>query len=178
MEAEPATNRRLEIAARLNLRSSWNSPPVADWHHGPTTETLEASIQNYLGLRQSAMLNRRMPLHGLLAVLLALMAQLGTGARIPRVDAFAQIVGANALCHSADESGTNPSQPPSHPADCLACPLCVAVQAPAATLIHEGAVAIHRGVVAVLRPELPPPSTAPPFYRWQPSQPRAPPTYS
>ena len=125
------------------------------------------------------MLNRRVPLHGLLAVLLALMAQLGIGASVPRVDVFAQIVGAEAaLCHAADERGTNPSQPPNHPADCLVCPLCIAVHTAAATLICEGAVAMNRSVVVVLRPELPPPSTAPPIHHWLPSKPRAPPIYS
>ena len=124
------------------------------------------------------LLNRRVSLHGLLAVLLALVAQLGVGATVPRVDVFAQFVGAEApLCHAADERGTNPSQPPSHPADCLVCPFCIAVHAPAATLICEGAVAMNRSVVAALRPELPPPSTAPPYHRL-PSQPRAPPIYS
>lgn len=124
------------------------------------------------------MLNRRVPLHGLLAVLLALMAQLGIGASVPRIDVFAQIVGVNALCHAADERGANPSQPPIHPADCLVCPLCIAVHAPAAILIYERAVVMHRGIIAVLRPELPPPSTAPPSHHWPPSQPRAPPIYS
>jgi hypothetical protein len=118
------------------------------------------------------------PLPGLLAVLLALMAQLGVGASVPRVDIFAQIVGAEALCHAADERGGGPSQPPVHPADCLVCPFCVAVRAPSPTLIADVAISASRGTVAVLRPELPPPSTAPPSRRWPPSQPRAPPFYS
>ena len=125
------------------------------------------------------MLNRRVPLYGLLAVLLALMAQLGIGASVPRVGVFAQIAGAEApLCHAADERGPNPAQPPIHPADCLVCPLCIVVHTPAATLMCEGVVAINRGVVTVLRPELPPPSTAPPTHHRLPSQPRAPPIYS
>ena len=143
-----------------------------------TTGTIEASTEKHPGLRRPAMLNRRMPLLGLLAVLLALMAQLSMGASVPRVDVFAQTVGDQAPCHTADERGPNPSQPPIHPADCLVCPFCIAVHAPAPTLISERAIPASRGIVAVLRPELPPPSTAPPCHHWPPGQPRAPPIYS
>ena len=57
------------------------------------------------------MLNRRVPVHGLLAVLLALMAQLGIGATVPRLDPLARIVSAEILCHAPDGAGDTPPAP-------------------------------------------------------------------
>jgi hypothetical protein len=124
------------------------------------------------------MSNRRIPFHGLFAVLLALMAQLGIGACVPRPDAFAQIIGTEILCHSPDGAGGSPAPAPMHPLECVVCPLCVALHAPPAILVSDVADLAPSAVVVVLHSELPPPSTAPPSSRRAPSQPRAPPTYS
>jgi hypothetical protein len=125
------------------------------------------------------MLNRRLPLHGLLAVLLALMVQLGTGARVPRADPLAIASDVSDICHATDGSGGPPSAPaPAHPADCAVCPLCVALHTPAMALIVPVSSVPAPQIVTVLRGELPPPSTAPPANRHPPSQPRAPPLTS
>jgi hypothetical protein len=120
------------------------------------------------------MLNRGGRLFGLFGVLLALMVQLGAGASVPRID---PISGA-ALCHAADDAGGAPSQAPSHPVDCLLCPLCIALHAPSAILVSVGATPLPSGATVVLKTELPPPSTAPPSPHRPPSQPRAPPIFS
>jgi hypothetical protein len=119
------------------------------------------------------MLNRRFPLSGLFAALLALMANLGVGAAVPRID---PIVGLGVLCHPEDSG--SPSKTPYHPADCPVCPLCVAMHAPAATLVASVTAPLPPAVAVVVKTELPPPSTAPPASYRPPSQPRAPPTVS
>ncbi len=125
------------------------------------------------------MLNRRLPLHGLLAVLLALVVQLGVGATVPRSDPGAIIAGDEAICHAqANGPGNTPDRPPTHPADCLVCPLCVALHAASATLVPPEVALSRTTVMVVLRSELPPPSTAPPSRHRPASQPRAPPTIS
>ena len=124
------------------------------------------------------MLNRRVPFHGLLAVLLALMAQLGIGASVPRLDPLALIISVETLCHTPGGAGDAPAPAPMHPLDCLVCPLCVAVQTPSITLISDAAIPMPSAAVVVLRSELPPPSTAPPSSHRPPSQSRAPPTIS
>ncbi len=121
------------------------------------------------------MLSRRLNLHGLFAVLLALMAQLGVGATVPRLDPIALVTGAAQLCHVDDDAGGTPNHAPGHPADCLICPLCAALHAPPATLVSGPPELAPPGVAVVIRSELPPPSTAPPAPRRSPSQPRAPP---
>ena len=124
------------------------------------------------------MSSRRIRFHGLLPVLLALMAQLSIGASVPRLNPLAQILGTEILCHTSDEAGGNSTPSPGHPIDCLVCPLCVAVHAPPATLLASASASVPLTMVVVLRPELPPPSTAPPSSHRPPSQPRAPPTFS
>jgi len=124
------------------------------------------------------MLRRPLHLHGLFALLLALMAQLGAGASVPRLDPVLRITGAAALCHTTDDTGGTPNRSPAHPPDCLVCPLCVALHAQAIPLISEAAALAPPTVPAERRPELPPPSTAPPARHRPPSQPRAPPVYT
>lgn len=119
------------------------------------------------------MLNRRFHLPGLFAVLLALMAQLGAGASVPRID---PVAGVGILCHT-DDNGA-PSKTPGHPVDCPLCPLCVALHAPAVPLVSAAAAVTPPSTVVVLKTELPPPSTAPPAAYRPPSQPRAPPIFS
>ena len=121
------------------------------------------------------MLRRRFHLFGLLAVLLALMAQLGAGASVPRVDLVAT---EGMLCHTDDGGTGSPSNAPSHSGDCLICPLCVALHVQPAPLVSAIVSLMPPDSVVLLKAELPPPSTAPPTLRRPPSQPRAPPTFS
>jgi hypothetical protein len=120
------------------------------------------------------MMASRFHLSGLFAVLLALMAQLGAGAAVPRID---PVVAAAVLCHT-DDNGNAPTHSPSHLPDCLVCPLCATLHGQQAMLIAEAPRLIPPPVPAVRRAELPPPSTAPPALHRPPSQPRAPPTLS
>jgi hypothetical protein len=124
------------------------------------------------------MLSRRFHLPGLFAVLLALMAQLGAGASIPQPGPLALLAGAATICHADEDPGSPPSHTPGHPADCLVCPLCVALHAPAAPLIAEGPRLTPPRLRTERRAELPPPSTAPPAPQHPPGQPRAPPLHS
>jgi hypothetical protein len=121
------------------------------------------------------MRSRRFQLPGLIAVLLALMAQLGMGASVPRID---PIAAAGVLCHSEDGGSGGPSKAPAHSSDCLVCPLCVALHASSVALVSDVSTPMPRDVGVVIKSELPPPSTAPPAPHRPPSQPRAPPTYS
>ena len=93
------------------------------------------------------MSNRRIPFHGLLAVLLALMAQLGIGASVPRIDPIAQLIGAEILCHAADDAGGTPTPGPMHPPYCLMCPLCGVLHTPQATLVSNEMVLTPSAVV-------------------------------
>jgi hypothetical protein len=124
------------------------------------------------------MLNRRAPISGLLAALLALMAQLGIGMSVPRFDPLAQLAAAETLCHMSDGAGDTQSPAPAHPLDCLACLLCGPVHTAPAVLASNEAVPMPPLVDVVIRPELPPRSTAPPTLHHSSVQPRAPPAYS
>jgi len=128
-------------------------------------------------VKHHKMLSRRFHVHGLFALLLALMVQLAVGASVPRLDPMVVITGAAALCHATDDTGGTPNRSPSHPPDCLVCPLCVALHAQAIPLIADAAVPAPPTIPAERRAELPPPSTAPPAPHRPPSQPRAPPAY-
>jgi hypothetical protein len=120
------------------------------------------------------MVSGRFHLFGLVAVLLALMAQLGAGATVARIDPLAA---AGVLCHTEDNDNT-PAHAPNHPADCPQCPLCAAVHSQAVVLADVTQATQPALVLTVLRPELPPPATAPPAPHRPPSQPRAPPHLS
>jgi hypothetical protein len=124
------------------------------------------------------MVKRRVPLHGLMAALLALMAQLGIGASVPRFDPLAQIAAAATLCHAPDGAGGTQAPPPAHPLDCLVCLLCGPVHAPSAVLVAAETVPMSSVPEVAIRPELPPRSTAPPRLYHSSVQPRAPPAYS
>jgi hypothetical protein len=124
------------------------------------------------------MANRRLHISGLIAVLLALMAQLGAGAVVPRIDPLADLAAAQAICHGADETGAPADQAPNHSTDCLVCPLCVAVHAPQLALIAAPAEVPVPSVAPVRRAGLLPPATAPPAPARPPQQPRAPPAYA
>ena len=121
------------------------------------------------------MLNRRFHLPGLFAVLLALMALVGAGASVPRID---PITGVAVLCHGDVDPGGVPAKTPGHPIDCPVCPLCVALHAPAAPLASVAAILAPPRGVLVFKTEVPSPSIAPPAAYRPPSQPRAPPVFS
>jgi hypothetical protein len=110
--------------------------------------------------------------------LLALMAQLGAGASVARLDPLTQIVGAELPCHASNGVGDTPAPTPLHPLDCMACPLCVALHSSPAALAPNVAILTPTATVVVLRSELPPQSTAPPSRPRAPHQPRAPPAVS
>jgi hypothetical protein len=120
------------------------------------------------------MLTSRFRLSGLFAVLLALMAQLGAGAAVPRIDS---VTAAGVLCHT-DDNGNPPAHGPNHPPSCLVCPLCATLHIQQATLTSEAPPLTPPPVLTTRRAELPPPSTAPPALHRPLSQPRAPPTAS
>ena len=120
------------------------------------------------------MVARRFHLSGLIAVLFALMAQLGAGAAVPSVD---PVLAAAVLCHP-DDNGSAPAHRPTHPPDCLVCPLCATLHGQQAMLTAEAPRLIPPPVLVFKRVELPPPSRAPPLLHRPPSQPRAPPTLS
>lgn len=121
------------------------------------------------------MLTRRLHLPGLFAVLLALMAQLGMGATVPRLDPLAQLADARGICHGVDISADQPGQAPSHPMDCLVCPLCIALHASPVALIASAVDLPQPSVILVASAESVPPARAPPSPHRTPSQPRAPP---
>jgi hypothetical protein len=122
------------------------------------------------------MSKRRLSLAGLLAVLLALMAQLGFGASVPNPDPLGGIAGV--ICHVDQDSGSAPAAPTHHPADCPVCPLCAAAHAPSHVVLPQIAALVLPDAPVVARGELPPPATAPPPPHRPPSQPRAPPVFS
>ncbi len=113
---------------------------------------------------------------GLIAVLLALMVQLGVGATVPRSGPVALTAGT--ICHVEGPAGSNGDAPPSHETDCLVCPLCAAIHGPASVVLNPQVVLPAPSVVQITRAELPPPSTAPPSAQRPPNQPRAPPAVS
>lgn len=121
------------------------------------------------------MVTRRNFLPGLFAVLLALMAQLGSAISVPRQDSLLVAFEAP-ICHSDD--GSAPAQTPVHPGDCAICPLCAVFHAPSLPLPANQTPAGPTRIAAILRAELPPPSRAPPAPHRPPSQPRAPPIAS
>lgn len=122
------------------------------------------------------MRNCRRSLSALFAALLALAAQLGVGASVPRPDPAVQLAGIVLLCHPVDP-GT-PAHQPAHLPDCLFCPLCVAIHTPVPTLGSDVPVLQPPRLLALARMELPPPSRAPPVAQRRTSQPRAPPVFS
>jgi hypothetical protein len=121
------------------------------------------------------MLKSRSRLFGLFAVLLALMAQLGAGATVPRVD---PVLAAAVMCHGEGKDSQIPAHGPNHPSDCPICPLCASLHAQALAVTSDASLLTPPAIQALLRPELPPPSTAPPALHRSPSQPRAPPSHS
>ena len=122
------------------------------------------------------MLTRWLHVSGMFAVLLALMAQLGMSTNVPSVDPVATVT---ALCHIDDDSGGTPSPTsPSHPADCLVCPLCGTLHVQLAILVSDASVPKPPMVPVNNRSGWLPPPTAPPALHRPPNHPRAPPIFS
>ena len=121
------------------------------------------------------MVSHRFRLPALFMALLALMAQLGVGASVPRAD---PIAAAGVLCHPHHNSDGTPSHAPAHLPDCPVCPLCAAIHAPAPTLVAVITAPPPPAVAVTATIERPPPATAAPAMPRPPAQPRAPPTLS
>src|SRR5579864_2942070 len=119
------------------------------------------------------MSQRRILGPGLLFTLLALMAQLASGAVVQRTEAIASLANAVTLCHSDNPSGEAPSAP-HHPADCPICPLCVPLSAPTLALTVQPVLPVPR-LVVVARSVVLPPATAPPAIVVSAARPRGPP---
>jgi hypothetical protein len=128
-----------------------------------------------IAVKYPAMLTSRFRMFGLFAVLLALMAQLGAGATLPRVD---PVAAASVLCHSDGNDSQVPTHGPNHPSDCPICPICASLHAQVIALTPGPPLLMGPAIQATLRLDQPPPSTAPPALRRIPSQPRAPPPIS
>jgi hypothetical protein len=124
------------------------------------------------------MLTRRFPMFGLFAVLLALAAQLGSGAALPRTPVPASVM----LCHSANSDGGGgdslPVHDPTHPATCQLCPLCLTQPTQGETLIPAATVLAPPAVLAAVARQRAVTATASPAPRRPQSQPRAPPAAS
>ena len=121
------------------------------------------------------MSGHRFHLSGLFAVLLALMAQLGSGSSIRR---FEDLEAVGVICHTDDDSRNAPSQAPAHKTDCPLCPLCITAHVQAAALVSASPILTTPALLAAARAELSPPSTAPPSAHRPHGQPRAPPIFS
>jgi hypothetical protein len=120
------------------------------------------------------MSQRRISPFGLLFTLLALMAQLASGAAVLRTEAVATLANATIICH-ADETSDQAPPTQHHPADCLICPLCVSLSAPAFSLTVHPTLPTPR-VMVVARSVVLPPATAPPAIVVLAARSRGPPT--
>jgi hypothetical protein len=121
-------------------------------------------------------LRQRLHLPGLLMVLFALSVQLGVGSRVPQIDPLIQELAT--LCQASAAPDQSPHQAPAHPMDCLLCPLCMTVHVASAWILPQAVVILVPVIGVAERPELPPPSRAPPPARRYVAQPRAPPAHS
>jgi len=122
---------------------------------------------------RSAMIQRRISPLGLLFTLLALMAQLGSGAVVPRMEVMTALGDVTAICH-ADETSDQAPPVPHHPADCPICPLCVSLSAAAFAIMADPVLPTPR-LVIVAPAVILPPATAPPATLVLAARPRGPP---
>ena len=120
------------------------------------------------------MSQRRISPLGLLFTLLALLAQLASGAIVPRMEVVTALGDATTICHT-DETSDRAPPVPHHPADCPICPLCVSLSAPAFALTAHPTLPTPR-VIVVARSVVLPPATAPPAIVVLAARPRGPPT--
>lgn len=119
------------------------------------------------------MTQRRTSHLGLMFTLLALMAQLASGAALLPVPVAAALANVTVICH-ADETSDEAPAVPHNPADCPICPVCVSLSAPAYALMTHPVLPPPR-VVVVAPPVVLPPPTAPPSAAVLAAQPRGPP---
>jgi hypothetical protein len=117
---------------------------------------------------------RYLPTWRLFLSLLALIAQLSIGASVPAAPAFSLAGGSIPICHGGEDPVDAPA--PHRPADCVLCPLCIAMADHSVMLGTDGQAlpAARMAVIGLAAP--PPPSTAPPPARRYAAQPRAPPS--
>ncbi|MDR3537349.1 MAG: hypothetical protein P4L71_12700 [Acetobacteraceae bacterium] len=107
-----------------------------------------------------------------LLALLALVAQLATGASVPPILDIA--AGGVPICHGGEQPVDAPA--PHHEGDCVLCPICAAIGSPSAFLAAaEPALPLPRTPVVTLAAP-PPPATAPPSTHRLAARPRAPPS--
>ncbi len=120
-------------------------------------------------------MRHRLSVSGLVAALFALMVQIALGAIVPQSDPGAAVASAEVLCHTGgpNDDGSG-SQPPIHTSDCLVCPLCAALHAPAPVLGSGPEVPAPSRAGFVLA-AVPTPVVAPPRADYPPLQARAPP---
>lgn len=113
---------------------------------------------------------------GLFCALLALVAQLSFGAAVPDMELPLVLHRAALICHarSPDQGKTPPAQHHHLPLSAF-CPLCSTLTAPSPLLPHAGPLLPAPVATLFHRPELPPPSTAPPSIPFRLAQSRAPP---
>ena len=131
------------------------------------------------------MSSRRRSFRGMLAALLALIAQVALGAAAPQAElrlaaanSVAAALAAAPICHADEADNDAPGQKPAHSNDCLTCPLCTSAHAPTFALAAPPVAVPAPPELLAARPELPPPATAPPVFAWTTNQPRAPPALS
>jgi hypothetical protein len=155
--------------ARLNRRrgASVQAQPIG-----------RQSDQELHGPRRSVwwrcVMSQRRPSHfGLMFTLLALIAQLASGAAVLRTQVAATLANVTVICH-ADETSDPAPTVPHNPAECPICPLCVSLSSPAVALMAHPALPTPRAVVVASVVVLPPP-TAPPSTVVLAAQPRGPP---
>lgn len=110
----------------------------------------------------------------LILALLALVAQLTSAQVLPQMEAVAALADATTICHTDGQSHQTPS-PSHHPSDCLICPLCVSLSAPAFATPEHPTLPAPRVIVAA-RTFILPLTTAPPTTVIFAARPRGPPT--
>jgi hypothetical protein len=124
-------------------------------------------------INKRLMMSRRFTLPGLLAVLLALAAQLGVSASVPGTAVAASASGI-VLCHAGTHDPAPGPNPGKHPAACLLCPFCGIAHA--AAMVPVGVPGAARPTQwVVIRGAALPPSHGPPPLAETPQYPRAPP---
>ena len=119
------------------------------------------------------MRNRRVSLMGLPAVMLALLMQLGFGARVP---ANASLISVMVICRADAAVPVRPWTPDHHDPGCPVCPLCAAAHTGQPALVPVVAGVSEPRAVRFTQVGLPWLSILPPSRVRPPTQPRAPPT--
>ena len=117
--------------------------------------------------------HRRTSASGLLFAVLALVAQLASGATVPRMADQAAIADATTICHAHETSDQAPAAP-HNPADCPICPLCISLSGTAFAITADPVLPTPRSI-EVAPTIILPPATAPPSIPVLAQKPRGPP---